>query len=118
MPGKLNNYLRTYRKRAGLSQEEMAFLLGCQSGAKVSRYERFSRQPTLQTAVAYEVIFGIPVRDLFAGLGQKAERPVIKRAQLLIQKLKTAEPDRLTLRKLQMLEAVASLPTTDSCDQL
>ena len=39
MPHKLENYLRTYRRRAGLSQDEMAFLLGTKSGTKVSRYE-------------------------------------------------------------------------------
>jgi len=37
MSHKLQNYLRTYRKRNSLSQDEMAFLLGCQSGTKVSR---------------------------------------------------------------------------------
>jgi len=68
MAYKLNNYLRTYRKRASLSQDEVAYLLGCRSGAKVSRYERFARQPTLQTALAYEAIFGVPVRELFAGI--------------------------------------------------
>ena len=118
MSRKLDNYLRTYRKRAGLSQDEVAYLLGCQGGAKVSRYERFARRPTLQTALAYEAIFGVPVRDLFAGIYQKVERPILKRAQLLAEKLKTAKPDRLTARKLQVLKAVASLPTTESCDHL
>lgn len=116
MAYKLNNYLRTYRKRAGLSQDEMAYLLGCQSGAKVSRYERFARQPTLQTALAYEAVFGVPVRDLFAGIYQKVERPVSQRAQLLLRKLTTAKPDRLTVRKLEVLRDVASSPTTESRD--
>jgi len=116
MAYKLNNYLRTYRKRAGLSQDEMAYLLGCRSGAKVSRYERFARQPTLQTALAYEAIFGVPVRDLFAGIYQKVERPVSQRAQLLMRKLHAAKPDRLTVHKLAVLRNVASSPTTESCD--
>ena len=37
---KLENYLRTYRKRSGLTQREVAFLVGCRNGAQVSRYER------------------------------------------------------------------------------
>ena len=45
MASYLHNYLRTYRKRAGLSQAEVAFLLGCHSGAKVSRYEHAARRP-------------------------------------------------------------------------
>ena len=55
MSHKLQNYLRTYRKRSGLSQDEVAFLLGCQTGAKVSRYEPFARKPSLETLFAYEV---------------------------------------------------------------
>ncbi len=112
MSHKLNNYLRTYRKRAGLSQAEVAFLLGGQSGTKVSRYERAARQPTLQTALAYEVIFAIPVRALFAGMCHKVEQPIVKRAQVLARKLNTAKPDRLTTRKLQVLQAVASAPAS------
>jgi hypothetical protein len=36
---KLQNYLRMYRKRFGFSQDELAFLLSCHSGATMSRYE-------------------------------------------------------------------------------
>ena len=42
---KLENYLRTYRKKSGLTQREVAFLLGCQNGAQVSRYEKRRRLP-------------------------------------------------------------------------
>ena len=69
---KLENYLRKYRRRAGLTQDELAFLLGCKSGAKVSRYERFARTPNLQTALAYEVVFGAPARELLAGAARES----------------------------------------------
>jgi|SRR6266576_4678451 len=62
MSHKLENYLRTYRKQSGLSQDEVAFLLGCQTGTKVSRYERFARKPSLETLFAYEVVFGAPAQ--------------------------------------------------------
>ena len=74
MSHKLENYLRTYRKRSGLSQDEVAYLLGCQNGTKVSRYERFARKPSLETLFAYEVVFGAPARELFAGVYQKVGR--------------------------------------------
>lgn len=118
MSRRLQNYLRTYRKRAGLSQAEMAQLLGCRSGAKVSRYERFARQPTLQTAFAYEVVFGVPVRELFGGVFEQVEHITTQRAQLLALKLKKAKPDRLAVRKLKVLRDVASSPTTESCNHL
>ena len=108
MSHKLENYLRTYRKKSGLSQDEVAFLLGCQNGTKVSRYERFARKPSLETLFAYEVVFGAPARELFAGAYQKVEKRISNRAQLLTRKLNRATPDRMATRKLQILKAITS----------
>jgi transcriptional regulator with XRE-family HTH domain len=82
----LSNYLRTNRKRAALSQEEAAFLLGINGpnkAAKVCRDENFAREPNLQTALAYEAIYGKPVRELFAGQYQRIEQDVAARAKIL-----------------------------------
>ncbi len=82
----LPNYLHTQRKRFSLSQEEVGFLLGItgmSKGNKVCRDEKFTRTPSLQDALAYEVIFGRPVRELFAGLYQQAEQGVATRARFL-----------------------------------
>jgi len=105
---KLENYLRTYRKRSGLSQDEVGFLLGCQNGTKVSMYERSARKPSLQTLFAYEVVFGVPARELFAGAYQKVEKKISKRAQLLTRKLNRATPTPMATRKLQILKAITS----------
>src|SRR3989442_14407584 len=72
---KLENYLRTYRKRSGLTQREVAFLVGCRNGAQVSRYEKRRRLPPLRTALACEAAFGVPVSELFAGLRDVAAQP-------------------------------------------
>ena len=82
----LPNYLRTNRKQISLTQEEVAFLLGVKGmdkGGKVSRDENYSRTPTLETALAYEAIYGKPVRELFAGLYEQIARDVSSRAKLL-----------------------------------
>jgi transcriptional regulator with XRE-family HTH domain len=104
MAHKLQNYLRTYRKRNSLSQDEMAFLLGCQSGTKVSRYERHARRPSLETLFAYEMVFAAPARELFAGVYQKVEKKIQNRAHLLTRKLSRATPTPMATRKLQILE--------------
>src|SRR5262245_50895823 len=90
---KLTNYLRMYRRRIGLSQEEVAFLLGCQDGAKVSRYERLSREPNLDTVLAYKVVFGVPLNELFAGKFQKVEETIHQRAHILAEKISAEKPD-------------------------
>lgn len=82
----LPNYLLSNRKRLALSQGEVAFLLGTKSGAKVSRYERFAREPNLETALAFEVIFQRPASELFGGLYQKVEQEVAARATILAER--------------------------------
>src|SRR3989442_840206 len=86
---KLENYLRTYRKRSGLSQREVAFLVGCRNGAQVSRYEKRRRLPPLRTALACEAAFGVPVSELFAGLREAAGKAVGERLLALKSKLET-----------------------------
>ncbi len=106
---KLPNYLRTYRRRAALSQDEVAFLLGVQSGAKVCRYERFSRTPSLETALAFQVVFCASTRNLFGGLYQKIERDVGKRAAMLARRLTHSKQDGPMARKLDALRAITEV---------
>lgn len=79
----LPNYLRSNRRRLALSQDEVAFLLGGESGTQVSRFEHSGRIPSLETALACEAIFKRPVSELFGGLYQKAEGEVAERARLI-----------------------------------
>src|SRR5438309_2880 len=100
---KLPNYLRQHRKRLGLSQHEVAFLLGWDDGSQPSRYEHFYRIPALRTAFALAVILGVSVHELFLGEYQKVERDVCRQAQLLKKRLTTDTPDQRTARKLALL---------------
>lgn len=106
---KLDNYLLTCRKSAGLSQDEVAFLLGGTSGTKIARYERRVRVPLLDTALAYEAVFQTPVRSLFAGRFQRVESAMRRRGRLLLRKLETSKQDRFTERKLALLRAIVSV---------
>jgi len=108
MAQRLTNYLLTYRKRAGLTQGEMAFLLGTTSGTRVSRYERFGREPGLQTALAYEIICTTTQQDLFAGLYERIEDGVRQRASALVKCLEGRSMNRGTLQKLEVLRTIIS----------
>ncbi len=90
----LSNYLVSNRKRLSLSQKEVAFLLGNKGGAKVSRYERFDREPSLETALALEVIFQRSTSELFSGLYQKVEQEVMERARTLADRTGEGDPKR------------------------
>lgn len=110
MSRKLQNYLRTYRKRFGLSQKELAFLLGVKSGEKVSRYERFEQLPNLQTALALQALFGVPIAELFGGIYEQAEKETSKQARLLMGKMQGEGTDRAASRKADFLRAIAITP--------
>jgi transcriptional regulator with XRE-family HTH domain len=112
---RLENYLRTYRRRTGLTQREVAFLLGCEDGAQISRYEKRKRVPPLQTALACEAVFGVPVSELFGGMRQTVGTQIDRRLKQLRSRLE-AQPvqgreARLQIRKLQWL-GERSVPAT------
>ena len=92
-PRRLPNYLKAHRKHSGLSQDEVAFLLGVANGAKVSRYEKRRRLPPLKTALACEAIFGVPVAELFAGVREDIRKDIDKRRAALKTRLEAATPD-------------------------
>lgn len=101
MAKKLPNYLRTYRKRFGFTQDEIAYLLGCQNGAMVSRYERYRRRPGLKTVFAYQAIFKIPAHELFPGIYEEVESEILKRTQNLAKWIERNNPNRRNLHKLK-----------------
>jgi transcriptional regulator with XRE-family HTH domain len=107
MSRRLPNYLRTFRKRAGLSQKDVALLLGCTYESKASQYEQFAREPTLATALSCEVLFGVPLSELFAGMYDDAYEAVLVRARSLAEELGN-QSGPTQARKRQFLEAFVS----------
>jgi|SRR5439155_7682399 len=70
------------------------------NGSRVSR----AWKPSLP----YEVVFGAPARELFAGVYHKVEKRIMNRTQFLTRKLNRATPDRMATRKLEILKAITS----------
>lgn len=106
-----HNYLRRYRKRGALTQEEIAFLLGARCGTKVSRYERSARPPSLRTALAYQAIFGVPVHELFPGEFQEVVTAVQGRAAQLSEQLKPQLNGPKTPFKQKILASIGPVRT-------
>jgi len=114
---RLQNYLRTYRRRYGFSQAEIAMLLGAISGTKVSRYENFVRMPAVETIFAYEIIFDRPASELFAGAYQAIRIAVQPRVNRLLKRLTAdaaAKPGARAARKLEFLRAIVDSASAGS----
>ncbi len=103
---KLKNHIRAHRKRSWLSQSEVAMLVGSQTGASVSRHECFRRLPTLPTGLAYEIIFGTPMRDLFPGLFEDVQKATLSRAETLADKLRASPKMNHAVHKLKLLQEI------------
>ena len=104
---RLENYLKAYRKKTGLTQREVSFLLGWKAGEQLSRYEGRHRLPPLRTALAFQAIFRIPVAELFAGVRQSVNRDITARIGTLIADLQKENSKgkqlRLATKKLTWL---------------
>jgi len=108
MSKKLENYLRAHRKRSGLSQDDVAFLLGTRSATKVSRYESFARTPVFRTAVCLAVIYHVSVGELFGGLYEREKLRTASQARTLVSRLEKNGLDRRAVRKVATLKAIAA----------
>lgn len=107
MSQRMRNYIRAYRKRAGLTQDEVAILLGCKSGTKVSRLERLSRKPSLQVVFACQVLFGIPAHELFPGIYQEVEQLTDKRVTKFLKRLEQLPPSPSTeMKRLALMRLI------------
>lgn len=83
----LSNRLRRERRTWGLTQPELARLLGCGGRTVVSRIERGKRAPSLRVAIACKVLFGYPPHHIFPNLYAEVEDGVTRRAYVMLQKL-------------------------------
>ena len=101
---RLVSYLRTFRKSSGLTQKEVAFLVGAKSGAQLSRYERLKRLPPTEALISLMIIFKKGPHELFPHLHDKLLKLIHFRASELHEELQgNTRTD--TKDKLDTLEA-------------
>jgi DNA-binding XRE family transcriptional regulator len=111
MANHMPHYIRRYRLRAALTQKEMAHLLGCRSPATVCQYEAGKREPDLRTALAYQVVFGLPVETLFPGIHREVEQDVLIRAGRLSEQMTGAKSTPALSHKRKAVGSIGA--TTD-----
>jgi len=105
MDRRIRTYLRTLRRRWGLTQKELAFLIGASGGDHISRLEQLKRLPNIAAAIACIVIFDASPYKLFPGLFKEIEESVLERATQLYDELQ-GDPSESARRKLDFLEEV------------
>ena len=63
---KYQNDLYVVRRERGLSQKEVAAILGQRSSRELSKYERGVKLPPLQVALRLEIVYRRPVAFLYS----------------------------------------------------
>jgi hypothetical protein len=84
---RLDNYLRTHRRKAGLNLLELGMLLAYADEGAVSRHERSKTLPPLLIAISYEVIYQAPISELFPGMREMIELTIEPRLLRFEQEL-------------------------------
>lgn len=113
MSSRVRSYLRTARRSWGLSQQDLALLLGFKSRAHISRLERDERAPSLESLIACLVLFGTSTPELFPGLYSDIEETVLRHAAQLLDTL-DGDNSLRAKRKRALLERALSRAISSS----
>ena len=100
---RLANYLRTERLRSGLSQRELAQVLGMSRSA-IAKMEG-ARRPSLHLVLAAEIAFGRAPRDFIPGFYEALQDEILLRAVALEFELGDRS-DAVSMRKRAYLGAL------------
>lgn len=108
MSSRLQNYVRTYRRRSSLGQQDVAFLLGTRDRGRVCKYENGLRIPSLRTALALATILNVSVTALFGGIDHRVQELIAGRIRALRNELEhkrnVGRVSALTLKRMRWLD--------------
>lgn len=101
------NYAKTCRKRTGLSQSEVAELIGLKSPHSIYQTEQGNEIPILSRALSYQIIFDKQVHEIFFELSKKSELDTLNRISKLLKELRSKKQNSEIKRKIKFLEGVS-----------
>lgn len=108
-PEHMGNYLRSHRRMSGLTQRELASIVGFLTRFQIARHEESRAVPVFLVAISYEIVFRAPISELFPGLYRSVEARIEEQLAQLEQALQesTAKGRKAAFiaRKLEWLWA-------------
>ena len=103
------NHLNITRKKSGLTQSDMATLLGIKEHSSICRHEKGKRTPPIDMILSYHIIFDRSVEDLFYGYRKILIEKIKNRIPLLIEELQQLQQRQPTPRIMQRLELLSNI---------
>jgi DNA-binding XRE family transcriptional regulator len=106
---------RSSRRRSGLTQDDVAFLVGLRAASQVSRHESGEREPDLRLALGYKLIFNATVHELLPHIYFEVAQQISSRAQTLLnQESEIPESQRSTCKVVNLQDLVRRIETIDT----
>lgn len=81
--GNTRPHIRMLRRRAGMTQRDLAALLGLSSHSQISRWENGTRVPASKELLELQVIFGVVPSGVFPDHHDRAVQAVVTRINRL-----------------------------------
>lgn len=105
------SHVRLLRRRAGLTQRELAFILGYRSESQISRLENGSRVPRASELLMIEMVFGVASAAVFPSLGARASAFISMRIAELraLDPSQSKEPVRTSFKTAHLDRIVESI---------
>ena len=100
----LRTYLRVRRRESGLSQGDLADLIGTHRNV-ISDHEREVHPLSARLLIAAELVFGIGSDDLFPGIHNEIENDVCQAAIALHRGLE-GKTDARSMKKRKLLQGI------------
>ena len=85
------NYLRSFRKKLGMTQRELAALLGRSTSCRISLLENGQVEPTVREIFIFSRVFGWPLEDLFPQWSNEMEEAFQTRTIKLMDRLQSRQ---------------------------
>ncbi len=110
--------MRVLRRRLGLTQRELAYVIGYESDSQISHIENGSRTPQLAQVLMIELVFGVPAVTVFpqirVAVGTRVSHRV-KRIMADLREFDSGHP-RVSYKVAQLERVLASLRSRESFD--
>lgn len=104
------NYLHETRKRNGISQRDIGYLLNLPDYTSVCRWEQGQRKPTIEMILLYHLLFDVPIETLFEQQRDSLIEDLIVRIGRLLKVLQEVVPTpRVKWRIAVLTRALARL---------
>ena len=98
--------LRKHRKRSPFTQQDIADLMGDKDISQISRYETSPVHPQVELGLLYEILFGIPISELFPNQKQSIISRLQKRIPNIIHELECLDLNEIINSKIGCLQNV------------